>query len=96
MHRLGHLLGVGHGFHHGARAVDRVAGGKHAGTAGVAVFVGEEQQGRHFEIPSGVYLGMDTADYRYEFFLDEACTEVYDHESAVVTEDIVIYVRPKA
>jgi hypothetical protein len=60
------------------------------------VFVGEEQQGRHFEIPSGVYLGMDTADYRYEFFLDEACTEVYDHESAVVTEDIVIYVRPKA
>ena len=60
------------------------------------VFVGEEQQGRHFEIPSGTYLGIDTADYAYEFFLDEACTESFDHEASVMTQDVVIYVRPKA
>ncbi|MBQ2988995.1 MAG: hypothetical protein IKM00_01995 [Clostridia bacterium] len=60
------------------------------------IFVGEEQQGRHFEIPSGVYLGIDTADYEYEFFYDEACTEPYEHDRAVITENTVLYVRAKA
>ena len=60
------------------------------------IFVGGEQNGRHFEIPSGVYLGIDTADYEYEFFYDEACTQPYEYDSAVITEDIVLYVRTKA
>ena len=60
------------------------------------IFVGAEQQGRHFEIPSGVYLGIDTADYEYEFFYDEACTQPYEHDRSVVTEDVVLYVRAKA
>ena len=59
------------------------------------IFVGEEQQGRHFEIPAGVYLGIDTADYAYEFFYDEACTQPYEHDRAVIMEDIVLYVRAK-
>lgn len=60
------------------------------------VFVGEEQNGRHFEIPAGVYLGIDTADYEYEFFYDEDCTQPYEYDRAVVTEDTVLYVRSKA
>lgn len=60
------------------------------------IFVGEEQQGRHFEIPSGVYLGIDTADYEYEFFRDEACTIPYAYDQEVVSEDITLYVRAKS
>ena len=60
------------------------------------VFAGEEQNGRHFEIPAGVYLGIDTADYEYEFFYDQACTQPYEHDRDVVNEDIVLYVRSKA
>ena len=60
------------------------------------IFVDGEQNGRHFEIPSGVYLGIDTADYAYEFFCDEACTQPYEYDSEVITEDIVLYVRAKA
>jgi len=60
------------------------------------LFVDAEQQGRRFEIPAGVYLGIDTADYEYEFFCDEACTVPYEYDSAVVSEDVVIYVRAKA
>ena len=57
------------------------------------VFVGKEQQGRHFEIPAGVYLGIDTADYEYEFFCDEACTIPYEYDKEIVTENIILYVR---
>lgn len=60
------------------------------------LFVGEEQNGRHFEIPAGVYLGIDTADYEYEFFYDEACTQPYEHDREPVTEDVLLYVRTKA
>ena len=59
------------------------------------IFVGEEQQGRHFEIPAGVYLGIDTADYQYEFFYDEACTIPYEYDSEIVLENIILYVRKK-
>ena len=59
------------------------------------VFVGTEQQGRHFEIPSGVYLGIDTADYEYEFFCDEACTIPYEYDKQIVSENITLYVRAK-
>lgn len=60
------------------------------------LFVGKEQEGRHFEIPAGVYLGIDTADYAYEFFRDEACTVPYEYGEAVVSEDITLYVRAKS
>ena len=60
------------------------------------IFADGAQNGRHFEIPYGVYLGIDTADYEYEFFYDEACTQPYEYDREVVTEDIVIYVRAKA
>lgn len=60
------------------------------------VFVGEEQQGRHFEIPAGVYLGIDTADYAYEFFYDEACTQPYAYDTSVIMKDTILYVRAKA
>ena len=60
------------------------------------LFVGEEQQGRHFEIPAGVYLGIDTADYAYEFFYDESCTQPYAYDTSVIMEDTVLYVRAKA
>ena len=60
------------------------------------IFAGEEQQGRYFEIPSGVYLGIDTADYHYEFFYDEACTRPYAYDESVITEDITLYVRTAA
>ena len=60
------------------------------------LFVGTEQQGRHFEIPAGVYLGIDTADYEYEFFRDEACTIPYQYDEQIVSENIILYVRAKA
>ena len=60
------------------------------------IFVDGEQQGRHFEIPAGVYLGIDTADYEYEFFTDEACTILYEYDQTVVSEDIILYVRTKS
>ena len=60
------------------------------------LFVGEEQQGRHFEVPAGVYLGIDTADYDYEFFRDEACTIPYQYDEQIVSENIILYVRAKA
>ena len=59
------------------------------------VFVGKEQQGRHFEIPAGVYLGIDTAGYEYEFFYDEDCTIPYEYDKEIVTENIILYVRAK-
>ena len=59
------------------------------------VFVGKEQQGRHFEIPSGVYLGIDTAGYEYEFFYDEDCTIPYEYDKEIVAENIILYVRAK-
>ena len=43
MHGLGHLFAVGHGLDYGARALDGIAAGKHAGHAGVAQLVGHKQ-----------------------------------------------------
>ncbi len=59
------------------------------------VFVEDANKGRHFEIPAGVFVGIDTADNQYEFFADEACTVPYSYETEIVTEDIVIYAREK-
>lgn len=59
------------------------------------VFVGNETKGRHFEVPANVYVGIDTADYEYEFFTDEACTIPYSYEDEKINENLVIYVRQK-
>ncbi|MBQ3489548.1 MAG: hypothetical protein IJA86_03040 [Clostridia bacterium] len=59
------------------------------------VFAGKEQEGRHFEIPAGVYLGIDTADYEYEFFRDEDCTIPYEYDKEIVSGNIILYVRAK-
>ena len=59
------------------------------------VFVEDANKGRHFEVPAGVYVGIDTADNHCEFFEDEACTVPYSYETAVVTENTVIYAREK-
>ena len=59
------------------------------------VFVNDMNKGRHFEVPVGVYIGIDTADNDYSFFTDEACTIPYSYDAAVVSEDIIIYAREK-
>ena len=59
------------------------------------VFVGNENKGRHFEVPTGVYVGIDVADTQYEFFFDEACTIPYSYETEKVSENIIIYAREK-
>lgn len=60
------------------------------------IFADGEQIGRYFEIPSGVYLGIDTADYKYEFFYDKECTQPYEYDREVVTGDVKLYVRSAA
>ena len=59
------------------------------------VFPENENKGRHFVVPAGVYIGIDTADETYEFFSDEACTVPYVYDAQVVSESIVIYAREK-
>ena len=59
------------------------------------IFVEDANKGRHFEVPAGVYIGIDTADNHYAFFEDEACTVPYSYDAEVVTEDTVIYAREK-
>ncbi|MBQ8496534.1 MAG: hypothetical protein IJ489_03645 [Clostridia bacterium] len=60
------------------------------------VFVNDANKGRHFEIPAGVYVGIDTADNAYEFFRDEDCTIPYSYEAESVSENIIIYAREKS
>lgn len=60
------------------------------------VFVNDMNKGRHFDVPAGVYVGIDTADNSYEFFADEACTVPYSYETETVSESIKIYAREKS
>lgn len=60
------------------------------------IFVNDTNKGRHFEIPAGVYVGIDTADNDYEFFADEACTVPYVYDAEIVYDDIKIYAREKS
>lgn len=60
------------------------------------VFVNDANKGRHFEIPAGLYVGIDTADHAYEFFADESCTIPYSYETDTVSENIIIYAREKS
>ena len=59
------------------------------------VFVNSTVQGRHFEVPKGVYVGMETGSFNYEFFLDADCTIAYSFADAPITESIIIYVLEK-
>ncbi len=59
------------------------------------VFVDGENQGRHFDVPNGVFVGMETGKNNYEFFRDKDCTERYLFNEMPITENIVIYVAKK-
>ncbi|MBQ9747838.1 MAG: hypothetical protein IJV98_03535 [Clostridia bacterium] len=63
-------------------------------TVGVdLVFVDSENKGRHFDVPHGVYVGMETGDYDYRFYRDAACTVPYRFDEAPVTEALTLYVK---
>ena len=59
------------------------------------VFVGEENSGRNFKVPAGIYVGAYTGENEYAFFKDEACTVSYSYSDEKVTEDLTIYVVKK-
>lgn len=59
------------------------------------VFVGEENSGRNFKVPAGVYVGAYTGENEYAFFRDEACTISYSYLDKKITEDMTIYVVKK-
>lgn len=59
------------------------------------VFVGEENSGRNFKVPAGVYVGAYTGENEYAFFKDEACTVSYSYSDEKITEDLTIYVVKK-
>ena len=59
------------------------------------VFVGEENSGRNFKVPAGVYVGAYTGENDCEFFRDEACTVPYSYLDEKITEDMTIYVVKK-
>ena len=59
------------------------------------VFVGEENSGRNFKVPAGVYIGAYTGENEYAFFKDEACTVLYSYADEKITEDMTIYVVKK-
>ncbi len=57
------------------------------------IFVGQENSGRHFEVPTGVYVGVYPGENKWEFFRDEACTVPYSYGEEKITEDLAIYVK---
>lgn len=59
------------------------------------VFVGDENSGRNFKVPAGVYVGAYTGENEYAFFKDEACTIPYSYLDEKITEDMTIYVVKK-
>lgn len=59
------------------------------------VFVGEENSGRNFKVPAGVYVGAYMGENDCEFFRDEACTVPYSYLDEKITEDMTIYVVKK-
>lgn len=59
------------------------------------VFVDSENQGRHFEVPKGVFVGMETGSFDYAFFRDKDCTEPYSFADAPITENITLYIVEK-
>ncbi len=59
------------------------------------VFVGSEAQGRHFEVPKGVYVGMETGDHDYLFYLDENLQNMYSFEDGPITRPLTLFVVEK-
>ena len=59
------------------------------------VFVGEETQGRHFDVPAGVYVGAYIGENEYSFYKDEECTVSYSYLDEKITENLIIYVQKK-
>ncbi len=59
------------------------------------VFVNGETDGRHFEVPKGVMVGMETGDHDYTFYLDEECTQEYSFADAPVEDALKLYVVEK-
>ncbi len=67
-----------------------------AETIGVdIVFVNSETQGRHFDVPKGVYVGMETGAHEYSFYLDAACTNVYSFAENPINSAITLYAVEK-
>lgn len=58
-------------------------------------FVGDTNQGRRFEVPKGVFVGMETGNFDYAFFRDPDCTIPYSFDEEPITENMTIYVLAK-
>jgi hypothetical protein len=54
-----------------------------------------ENQGRHFEVPKGVYVGMEVGMRDYVFFYDTECTKPYVFDDEPITENLTLYVTEK-
>ena len=59
------------------------------------IFVDGENQGRHFEVPKGVYVGMEIGTRDYAFFYDTECTKPYAFDDAPIVENLTLYVTEK-
>ncbi len=59
------------------------------------IFVDSEVQGRHFDVPKGVYVGMETGAYAYTFYLDAELQNAYSYEASPITEPLTLYVVEK-
>ena len=57
------------------------------------IYVGEENTGRHFTVPAGIYVGFDTGSTDYSFYYDEECTQPYSYLDEKITEDLVVYAK---
>lgn len=57
------------------------------------LYVGEEKEGRHFSVPSGVFVGVDTGSADYSFYYDEACQRPYSYRDGKITQDLVLYAK---
>ena len=57
------------------------------------IFVNSETDSRHYTVPSGVYVGIETGNESYSFFYDSECTRPYSYKDAKVIEPLVIYAK---
>jgi len=57
------------------------------------VYVGEEKEGRHFTVPAGIYVGIDTGNSDYSFYYDEDCKMLYSYQDGKITQDLVLYAK---
>ena len=57
------------------------------------IYVDEEKEGRHFTVPSGIYVGFDTGASEYSFYYDEACQKPYSYLDGKITQNLVVYAK---